>query len=150
MLSFEEALGLVLKNQVDFGTEEINLLTSAGRILAQDVIADRDFPPYNRVMMDGIAINSKMYTTGIRTYKIEKIQAAGSPQQKLENNFNCIEVMTGAVLPANTDIVIPYEQCELTEGAATIKADQVSAMQHVHLQATDSKKGELLLKKGKE
>ena len=149
MIPFQDALHLVLQHQKDFGTEKVSLLESTGRILANNVLADRDFPPYNRVMMDGIAINASAFNTGVRTFTIEKIQPAGTPQQMLDNSSNCIEIMTGAVLPANTDVVIPYEQCEITEGAATTKVEQVSAMQNVHTQGTDSKKGELLIEKWK-
>src|SRR5215203_2072557 len=120
MISVEEALDLILQTEKDFGIEEVSLLQSVGRILAQDVVADRDFPPYNRVMMDGIAIDSQAYHTGTRTFEIEKVQAAGMVKQLLSAPRNCIEVMTGSVLPANTDIVVPYEQCEITEGKANI------------------------------
>jgi molybdopterin molybdotransferase len=147
MISVKDALRLILQHDKDFGSEEVPLLQSAGRILAEHVFADRDFPPYNRVMMDGIAINEDAFRTGARTFTIENIQAAGDAQKKLENNNNCLEVMTGAILPANTDIVIPYEQCEIAAGIATVKADKVTAMQNVHLQGTDSKKGELLVEK---
>lgn len=147
MISVEVALQLVLAQQKDFGVEEVDLLSATGRILAQPVFADRDFPPYDRVTMDGIALNASAYNAGIRSFEIEKMQAAGSPRQTLENNNHCIEVMTGAVLPINTDLVIPYEQCEIQERIATVTASQIVAMQHVHLQGTDGKKGELLLEK---
>lgn len=147
MISVAEALHLIFENQIDFGTEKVGLLQSAVRILTQNVVADRDFPPYNRVMMDGIAINSHAYNTGTRHFKIEKIQAAGDAQQKLEAAQNCIEVMTGAVLPNNTDVVIPYEQCVIKEGIATVRAEQVSVMQNVHKQGADSKQDDLLIEK---
>jgi molybdopterin molybdotransferase len=149
MISVQDALHLILNHKKDFGTEEAPLLQSTGRILAEEAFADRDFPPYNRVMMDGIAINSEAFFGGLRTFKIENIQAAGDPQKTLENSNNCVEVMTGAILPVNTDIVIPYEQIEIAEGIATVKAEQAKEMQNVHLQGTDSKKGELLLEKSK-
>ncbi|GEO09579.1 molybdopterin molybdotransferase MoeA [Segetibacter aerophilus] len=147
MISVQKALNLILEQQRGFGTEEVPLLQSAGRVLAEPVFADRDFPPYNRVMMDGIAINGEAFERGIRKFTIENIQAAGDPQKKLENNGNCLEVMTGAILPANTDVVVPYEQCEIAEGIAIVKAETVITMQNVHLQGTDSKRGELLLEK---
>jgi molybdopterin molybdotransferase len=148
MISVEEALDLILQTEKDFGTEEVSLIQSAGRILAQDVVADRDFPPYNRVMMDGIAINSAAYRSGTRTFEIEKVQAAGMTKQVLSDVGNCIEVMTGSVVPANTDIVIPYEQCEITEGKVSLKGDDATVMQNVHLQGTDCKKGDLLVERG--
>jgi molybdopterin molybdotransferase len=147
MISVETALDLVLQNERNFGTEAVLLGDSVGRVLARDVFADRDFPPYNRVMMDGIAINMLAFAQGIRSFKIEKVQPAGSPQLKLEAVENCIEIMTGAVLPDNTDAIIPYEQCDISDGLATVKSTQAIAMQHVHVKGVDGKKDELLLQK---
>lgn len=122
-------------------------MDAAGRILAEDITATRDFPPFNRVTMDGIAINTQSFHAGNRQFKIEKIQAAGQPPQALEN-INCaIEVMTGAVLPDNTDAVIPYEDCKLENGIAGVASDQVLPYQNIHRQSTDHKAGEILLKK---
>ena len=79
---------------------------AVGHTLAQDIIATRNQPPFNRVMMDGIAINSS--STNLEK-KIQSTQAAGSEQQELLDINHCIEIMTGASLPINCDCVIPYE-----------------------------------------
>ena len=150
MISAEEALRLVLENTVDVGTEIVDLLKSTGRILAQDVLADRDFPPFDRVMMDGISLQFSTFKKGVRTFPIEKIQAAGAAQQILENDKNCIEVMTGAILPVNTNTVIPYEQCEISEGQATIIIGDAVPMQNIHRKGVDCSSGELLINKGEE
>ena len=109
MISVQEALQTILHNTQDFGVEEVSFLESVGRILKEDIVADRDFPPFNRVSMDGIAINHRFFEYGVRDFKIEGVQPAGRPQEKLENAAHCYEVMTGAVLPENTDTVIRYE-----------------------------------------
>ena len=57
MISVQEALQTILNNTQDFGVEEIPFLESVGRTLKEDILADRDFPPFNRVSMDGIAVN---------------------------------------------------------------------------------------------
>jgi molybdopterin molybdotransferase len=147
MISVEDALNLILKQKRDFGTEKVDLLDCVGRVLAETVVADRDFPPFNRVTMDGIAINSVSFAKGIRTFAVEKVQAAGDTQQSLGDDGNCIEVMTGAVLPENTDAVVPYEQCEIVNGKATVNAEQVGRMQNVHLKGRDGKAGEVLIEK---
>ena len=148
MISVEQALSLLFQYKKDFGTEEVDLLQSAGRILAQNVVADRDFPPYHRVTMDGIAIKKEAFDTGNVSFYIENIQAAGTPQLNLQQQNNCIEVMTGAVLPNNTDAVIPYEDCEITDNIATIRLLQIKHLQNIHQQGSDAKKGDVLLKKG--
>jgi len=147
MISVEEAGQLILAHTKDFGVEEVELLSSVGRTLAQPVVADRDFPPYDRVTMDGIAINSTTFNNGIRSFPIEKVEAAGSPQPSLDNLQNCIEVMTGAVLPKNTDAVIPYEQCDIQDGLATITTSGISSMQNVHVKGIDSGSGAVLVEK---
>ncbi len=149
MISVDEAYKLINSYKKEFGTEQINLLQSINRTLATDIKADRDFPPFDRVTMDGIAINSQAFTEGNRRFTIEKISAAGSPVQSLENKEFCIEVMTGAMLPINTDVVIPYEQCDIKDGIAEVTVNDIKVFQNVHRQGTDEKQGTILLNKNK-
>lgn len=149
MISVEEALSLLDENIEHFDREEISIADAGNRILDDDVFADRDFPPYDRVMMDGIAIQSGTFETGARRYPIENIQAAGAGKQRLNDSRNCIEVMTGAILPENTDVVVPYEELFIDKGVATIRSDGIKRLQNIHLKGTDCKTGTLLLKKGK-
>ena len=106
MIQVTQAKQIILDKTVDFGTEGIPFIKSVGRILKEDILADRDFPPFNRVSMDGIAINYRFFEYGVRDFKIEGIQPAGSPQEEMLNAAHCYEVMTGAVLPENCDTVI--------------------------------------------
>ena len=64
MIPVNDALEMIMATAKDFGTETVPLLYSTGRILRQAVKADRDFPAYDRVTMDGIAINSNSISTG--------------------------------------------------------------------------------------
>jgi molybdopterin molybdotransferase len=148
MISIQQAYQYILNNKKDFGTTEVPLLQSIERILATPVLADADFPAFHRVTMDGIAINSKAFANGQRAFNIEQMQAAGQPQTTLRQEDGCIEIMTGAVLPAGTDAVIQYEQCEIDNGIATIKAEKAEPFQNIHLQGSDSKKGNQLLAAG--
>ena len=147
MITSQKASEIILNNTENFGVEEIPFLESLGRILKGDITADRDFPPFNRVSMDGIAILSESFSKGIRQFSIEGIQAAGSEQLELKNTANCMEVMTGAVLPKNTDAVIPYEQVIIENGNASIQIDEVKHLQNVHLQGNDRNKKDLLIQK---
>jgi len=148
MISVQEALQLVRSQIRDFGNEEVEILQSTDRILAQDILADRPYPPFNRVTMDGIAIDSKAFFKGKRVFKIEGIQAAGQTQQKLQDGNNCLEVMTGAMLPSGTDVVIQYEQCDIKDGFANVHIEEVQILQNVHLEGTDSKQGDVLVSAG--
>lgn len=147
MITVEEAKHIVLENTQDFGIEEIPFLEAVGRVLKEDIVTDRDFPPFNRVAMDGIAINHRFFEHGVRDFKIEGVQAAGSPQQTLDNAANCYEVMTGAVLPNNTDTVIRYEDVDINTLVATITIDEIKEGQNIHTQGSDKSEGTILIKK---
>jgi len=147
MITSQKALQIILDSTENFGIEEIPFLDSLGRILKEDIKADRDFPPFNRVSMDGISVSFDIFTKGIREFPIENIQPAGSPQTELKNELYCIEVMTGAVLPENTDAVIPYEQVTIEKGKATVQIDQIKHLQNIHLQGKDRKGKDILVEK---
>ncbi|RLK03034.1 molybdopterin molybdotransferase MoeA [Tenacibaculum discolor] len=147
MITVAKAKNIILENTQDFGIEEIPFLQAIGRVLKEDIVADRDFPPFNRVAMDGIAINHRFFEHGIRDFKIEGIQAAGSPQKTLDNAANCYEVMTGAVLPNNCDTVIRYEDVDINTLIATVTVDEIKEGQNIHTQGSDKNKGAVLIKK---
>lgn len=145
MITFKEAYNSVMKNTTSWGLEKVSIAESADRILATDVHADRDFPPFHRATKDGIAVNYKAIQNNETTFPIEGIAAAGSPQLRLKNIQNCIEIMTGAVLPENTDTVIMYEEIEMENGKAVIqKKPEIG--QNIHRKGSDEKQGDLLLK----
>ncbi|MVN92299.1 molybdopterin molybdotransferase MoeA [Mucilaginibacter aquatilis] len=148
MISVGEALDIVRQHTLSFGVEMVPLLQSVGRILVQDIKADRDFPPFNRATMDGIAISNQAFQAGTRSFIIESIQPAGHPQKQLNNPSHCIEIMTGAMLPFGTDAVIRYEDIVIDINVATVNINAVSPWQNVHLQATDEKVGEILVNSG--
>ncbi len=145
MINVTQALETILENTQDFGVERIPFMQSVGRVLKENITADRDFPPFDRVSMDGIAIDFSQFQKGQRSFKIEGIQPAGSAQLSLLNNENCIEVMTGAVLPKNTSAVIRYEDVEINEGYATIRVDVIKEYQNVHSKGKDREQGDLLI-----
>ena len=147
LTTVKDALHIILKSSEEFGIEEVDFINSVGRVLKEDIVADRDFPPFNRVSMDGIAIAAEAFNKGIRSFNIEGVQAAGSPQLTLQNTNNCIEAMTGAMLPKNTDVVIQYELLEIKNGIATVNLDAVKSFQNVHLKGLDRKEKDVLIPK---
>ncbi|ALJ00523.1 molybdopterin molybdotransferase MoeA [Rufibacter tibetensis] len=148
MISAEEALQLVRQYKVTLEVEEVALLKSLHRVLAQEVKADRDFPPFDRVTMDGIAIRAEDFLSGLRSFPIAQLQAAGAPQTSLDQAGTCIEIMTGAMLPRNANAVVPYEVCIIQDGIATIQAEQVVKGQNIHVQGSDEKVGATLIAAG--
>lgn len=147
MITVKEALQIVLQNTQDFGVEEVPFQDSLGRVLKEDILADRDFPPFNRVSMDGIAVNHRFFEYGVRDFKIEGIQPAGAPQEKMENAAHCYEVMTGAVLPDNTDTVIRYEDLTIDTLMATANLYSLEKGKNIHTKGKDRLEGDLLIPK---
>lgn len=146
LISVREAEALILDQVRDFGQERVSINYATGRILGEPLIADRDFPPFDRVTMDGIAIKYSLYISDIKQFRIQSTQAAGNIQQELNNESECIEVMTGAILPKNTDTIIKYEDLEISNGIATIKSD-VKYKQNIHFKGEDRKIGDILVQK---
>jgi len=147
MITSNKALQIILEHIESFGTEEIDFKNSLGRVLKEDIKADRDFPPFNRASMDGIGITVTAFESGVREYKIEGIQAAGSTQLTLENKNHCIETMTGAVTPINVDAVIPYELIEIVNGTAKVSFNDIKYFQNIHKKGLDRKENDVLIKK---
>src|SRR5690349_6079101 len=109
MISVTEASALILSHLYKPATVIVTLEQAVGHVLAEPIAADRDMPPFDRVTMDGIAINFSAWKAGTRRFHLGGMQAAGEPRKKLEGADHAIEVMTGAMLPEGTDTVIRYE-----------------------------------------
>ena len=148
MISVTEAINCIAERTLSFGVEHVSLIDAVGRVLAEDWTADRDMPPFDRVAMDGIAIQYRQFSEGIRHYEIEGVAAAGDPQKALQNQKNCLEVMTGGVLPQSCDTVIRYEDLTIVAGTATINIDAVREGQNVHRRGVDHMSGELIVQAG--
>lgn len=145
MTTVEDATRIIAQNLFHPKPESVLITDAVGRVLAEPVMADRDFPPFDRVAMDGIAIFFSSWDDGTREFVIEDTQPAGEPQKKLHDEAACIEVMTGAVLPEGTDTVVRYEDLEISGGTARIKAEVVKKGQNIHRQGADAKKGTVLI-----
>jgi molybdopterin molybdotransferase len=148
MITVTEAYQLVLANKMRLKSTEVPLTEALGRVLDENIQADRPFPPFNRVTMDGIAISFNTFSTGTRDFPIEKVQAAGDEPYWLLNEGYCVEVMTGAILPEQTDVVIRVEDITISEGMAKVNIHQVERFQNIHLCGSDKPAGTVLLKKG--
>ena len=149
MITVEQATELIFKTVKDFGIEEVPLAQATSRVLRENFYADRDFPPYDRVTMDGIAIHFDAFQNGTRTFQIEGIAPAGTALMTLQNQENCLEVMTGSILPDNTDTVIRYEDLQIENGTATIQLDELTCGKNVHKKGNDRLQNDLIVSEGK-
>jgi molybdopterin molybdotransferase len=149
MLDVAEAEKIILQNAFSLTCEELELAHSLGRILGQDLVADRDFPPFDRATMDGIAICHAEFAAGRRQFALEGVQAAGTLRMALKNPANCLEMMTGAMLPEGADTVIRYEDLRIENGAATVTSEAIHSRQNIHFQGTDRRAGDVIVQKGR-
>ena len=108
MISVDEATRLVQATATPLPAETVLLTEATGRVLRQPVYADRDFPPFDRVTMDGIALRYAAVATGQTQFVLEGTQFAGQAPTPLRDAAAAIEIMTGAVLPPGTDAVVRY------------------------------------------
>ena len=143
MIDVQDALKIVLDTARDFGAEIVPLGKGIGRVLREDWYCDRDLPPYDRVTMDGIAIN---YDGAKRSEQllVEGIVAAGDPQTELVDPGKCLEIMTGASMPVGGDTVIRYEDITIKNGIVKIDKSFQKG-QNIHWKGEDRKKGDLLV-----
>ena len=149
MLTTAQALETIFAAMRVLPVEAVSLENSVGRVLRQAVVAERDQPPFDRVMMDGIAIEHRVFAGGARSFPVQATQAAGDPALSLDPGA-AIEIMTGASLPENADCIIPVERISVVDGVATLEVGYEPAhRQFIHPQASDHAAGTALLQPGR-
>ena len=148
VLTTVEATHAIRQAMAGFDTETVALDGAVGRILRQPVHAERDQPPFDRVMMDGIALRIADFDGGQRKFPIQSRQHAGDPAHALEAG-RCIEIMTGACLPEGADCIVPVERIKVSDDVAEIEAGCTAEFrQHIHARASDHEAGAQLLRPG--
>jgi molybdenum cofactor synthesis domain-containing protein len=152
LIPFEEAKRLIDANIEPIPrTQRVSINDSLNRVLAEDVVATRSTPPFNRAAMDGYAVKAKD-TFGVsrqnpKLLNIVDVLYAGSVPKKKLAAGECIQIATGAMMPPGADAVVMIED-------VTQENDQVKIFHPVYPNANtaskgeDIKKGELILKQG--
>lgn len=149
MLTPAEADRLIGAHLPRLPVESLPLLQCAGAVLHEEIRAERDQPPFDRVAMDGIAIDSRAARDGRRRFRVQAIQAAGDAPLTLAADDHCIEIMTGAMLARGCDAVVPIERVTLRDGLAELEAGcAVTAWQNVHRAGSDCRRNAPLLAAG--
>jgi molybdopterin molybdotransferase len=149
LLTPTEADALIGQHLQCLPIESLPLVQCAGGVLRENIYAERDQPPFDRVAMDGIALDSRAVAAGCRSLRVQATQAAGDPPLTLAAPDACIEVMTGAMLPLGCDSVVPVEVITSSGGEAALAAAvRVEPWQNVHRRGSDTRQGALLLSAG--
>ena len=151
MLTPAEAEKLILENVVAFHREDCPISAAHRRVLRQDIVADRDLPPFNRVTMDGYALRASSLAEGVRSFRVEGLQAAGMRAFNLSERADaCLEIMTGAVVPEGADCIIPYEETT-RDGVVVFVNDEAARIQTgnaIHPRGSDHVAGEIIVPAG--
>ncbi|MEM9171502.1 MAG: molybdopterin molybdotransferase MoeA [Pseudomonadota bacterium] len=146
MITQAEADALIDAACAPLSTHSTALADANGTTLAEDVVAERDSPPFDRVMMDGVAVRLR---DGSREFIRQSTQLAGDQAQTLRADAYAIEVMTGTPLPDGTDTVIPVERYTLNGERLRLDDDYQPQMgQFIHRRASDHDQGTIVLRRG--
>ena len=144
MISPLEAIELLKNITIPFRTEKLPLAKTLGMNIAEKIVADRDFPPFDRAMMDGIAVKD----ITAPTWKIEGMLFAGEPVKAIKKMDGSLEIMTGATAPRGTEAIIKIEDLSIEKKIATyIGKTPLEKGQFIHLQGADAPAGSVLVKK---
>jgi molybdopterin molybdotransferase len=118
VLSFETAYEVVrdrcrkILQSGEVQSEEVLLLQALGRVLAEPIVADRDFPPFPRATRDGFALRAQDLQSGTTTLRVVGQVRAGDTYDLPVASGEAVEIMTGAAVPAGADVVVMVEYTE--------------------------------------
>ena len=151
-LSYLQAVEVVLQHAKTYqpvGTERVKLLQSTGRVLATPVRADRDLPPFPRSTRDGFAVRSQDCRPGTTLKIIGEIRAGASLESspKAFATGECIEIMTGASVPASADAVLMYEHAQ-RNGATIVPERTIAAGENIVPAGAEARAGQEVILRG--
>ncbi len=146
MIEAEEALRLVIEAAPRLDPERVPLEQAAGLRLAEDIRADRDYPPFDRAMMDGYAV--RLADAGREVDVIGEV-AAGSVVEQSVNNGACLEIMTGAPCPPGTEAVVQLEHVRRSRNGSRVSLPRaISRGRHIAPAGSECRAGAVVMRHG--
>jgi molybdopterin molybdotransferase len=152
MLSFQEAQEIIIKHAQSFGEELVDINDVYGRVLAEAIKADRDYPPFNRASMDGYAIKKSDWDNGLHEFIIAETIYAGNISKHIIKPGECYKIMTGAAVPVHADAVIRREDVSETQNSITVLhpiaiGSELKSFQNIAKQGEDIQKDFLIIER---
>lgn len=149
LLSVATALALVRRHTQPLPSRRVPLLECMDRILAEDIAADADSPPFTKALMDGYAVRSADLPGGQGSLAvIEEIAAGGQPRRTVEAG-QASRIMTGAMVPPGADAVVPFEQTEDLGSQVRILAKSLRPGANIMPRGQEMHAGEILFRSGR-
>jgi molybdopterin molybdotransferase len=146
-VTIDQALDHVLKTARPSGFEEVDLLASFGRTLANDVISPDDVPPFANSAMDGFALRAADQEGDRPRLRVVAELPAGHSIEEMLVPGAAVKIMTGAPLPPGADTVVQVEATEMVGDDVVLSAPVVAGI-NVRPAAEDVRRGDLLLSAG--
>lgn len=133
------------------GSERVALAEAAGRTLAADVVSPIDVPAHDNAAMDGYALHGAdlVPAAPTRLRALDATAFAGRPFAGTVARGECVAIMTGAVMPAGLDTVVPRELVQASDGWVTLAAGAVRAGEHRRRRGEDLARGQRALPAGR-
>src|ERR1051325_3960688 len=151
MIPISQAIQIVLQQTPKLASEEIALPDVFHRILAEDIVADTDLPPFDRAQMDGYAVRAADVANTPAQLKIVGESAAGAGWHHEMNSGEAVRIMTGAPVPTGADAVQQVELTREPNGAGTVEIlEYVESGRSIVKQASEIKSGETVLRAGED
>jgi molybdopterin molybdotransferase len=132
------------------GAELTNLLDAVGLVLAEDLLADRDFPPFPRATRDGYAVRSAdLQSVPVHLRTVGSIKAGASVEESSVSvrAVECVEIMTGAPVPAGVDAVVMVEYTQASGENVTINR-AVRPGENVVPAGAEARRGDVMVRRG--
>jgi len=149
MISISEAIQIVISQIAQLPAQEIAIDLSHGRILAEDIVADTDLPPFDRAQMDGYAVRAADVANVPASLRIVGESAAGAGWHHEMKAGEAVRIMTGAPVPTGADAVQQVELTRENDSQVEILAP-VELGRSIVRQASEIKSGETVLRAGEE
>lgn len=147
-LTVAAAQRCVIEAMKQLGTESVPLQQALGRVLAEDVQANRDQPPYDVSAMDGFAIRSADVANAPTVLEVIEDIKAGDMPTKVVGAAQCARIMTGAPVPQGADAVIRVEDTQaLSDGRVRIDVS-VKTRNDIRDRGESMRTGEVVLQAG--
>jgi molybdopterin molybdotransferase len=151
MIPVADAIKMVLAQTSSLRVESVDVSESTGRILAEDIIADTDLPPFNRAQMDGYAVRAADVASTPARLKIVGESAAGAGWHHEMKAGEAVRIMTGAPVPLGADSVQQVELTREPNGSGEVEIlERVDTGRSIVKQAAEIKRGETVLRAGEE
>ncbi len=147
LLPVDEALRRILDGVAPLPAEEVPLMAAPGRVLAEDVAATRDQPPFDAASMDGYAVRSEDVRSTPVTLEVIGEAPAGHALDRAIGRGEAARIFTGGPLPAGADTVIMQEQTA-RKGSEVVILKGARKGTFVRPRGMDYRAGEVLLKAG--